>query len=150
MELNRERLTLLGHLRNNCRKSLSEISREERIPLQKLIYNLSFLEKNAVKRYFSILDLGIMGYNLKLQFFLKTKKAEELRRFVLGNGNVNSCSCLQNNWFYLECFFRDMKELADFREALSELEVIQSEEHFVTEELKREGFVCECAPSQKR
>jgi DNA-binding Lrp family transcriptional regulator len=143
METNLERAILLRRLRENSRQSLSWISRKEQISLPRLVKCLSKLERGAIKRYFSVLDFRRMGYGLRVLFFVAAKGPGEVDTLILGCGCINSCSRLEKGLFSLECAFRDMKELSDFRERLSESDMAIVQEHFVTEMLKVEGFVAE-------
>lgn len=143
MKMSREMAVLLEQLRENSRKSLSEISRECEISIPRLSRLLKSLEKNVIKKYFSIMDYGLLGYNIRMLFFFEAGNPDELDDFISGERSINSCSHFEGGYFSLECVFRNMRELSEFRERLSGLDISGLQEHFVTEALKEERFVPE-------
>jgi Lrp/AsnC family leucine-responsive transcriptional regulator len=141
MELDNDKLTLLKHLRSDSRKSLSEISREDGISLHSLTGSLRQLEREVIVKHFSMLDLRKIGYNIRAHLILGAKDNKSLRVWIMKSKNVNSCLCTSDGLFYLECYFRDLKALYDFKDEVSRFELVSLQEHFVVEELKREGFM---------
>ena len=143
METNLERAILLRRLRMNSRQSLSEISRNSQVSLPRLVRCLSKLEKEVIKRYFSVLDFARLGYGIRVLFFVEAREPGEIDTLFFGCGCINSCSRLENGILWLECVFRDMRGLSDFRDRLSERDMAIVQEYFVTELVKEEGFVAE-------
>jgi len=142
MELAAIKNLLLGYMRNNSRMSLAEISVETGISVGTLASSLRALEKNAIIRYTSLLNPSVMDYSLKVLYLLKAKNPDELVNFSRASPNVNTCSRLaENDMLQLECFFRDMKQLDEFREKICRAGARIVDEAFITEELKREGFI---------
>jgi DNA-binding Lrp family transcriptional regulator len=134
---------LLGCLRNNSRKSLSEINAETGISVGTLAVSLQALERDAIVKYVSLLDPAKMGFSLKALYLLKAKNLDELVDFAKSSPNINTCSRLaEKDLLHLECFFRDMKQLDEFRETMRRLGARIVDEAFITEELKKEGFMC--------
>jgi len=143
MDRNKVREIVLKRLRANSRFSLSELSRETKIPLQALLAASRRAEKEAVVRYTSILEPKNMGYSIKVNFLLKARDGRT-REFLETHQNINNCSRLMDDGlFYAECFFRDMKELEVFKDTVIGMGTKILDEAFVTEELKREGFMCD-------
>ncbi len=130
-------------MRENSRESLSEISRVEGIPMQKLAKELGRLERGAIKRYACLVDAGSIGYNLRVYFFCELVSRRDGEELLNVERCINSCARLEGNRVFLECFFWSMRELADFRERLSRAGARIIDESFAVEELKREGFVCD-------
>jgi DNA-binding Lrp family transcriptional regulator len=141
IELDNDKLALLRHMRHDSRKSLSEISREEGISLHGLAGSLRQLEREVITKHVSILDLGKIGYNIRVHLVVGAKDSVGLRECIIGNQKVNSCSRTTDGVLYLECFFRNLKEMDEFKEKISEFGLARLEEHFVIEELKSEGFM---------
>jgi len=134
---------LLQHLRKNSRKSLTEISKETGVPVSTLFDTLRRLESNFIIRHVSIVDFSKLGYSLKVNFAIGSKKNDRLRSFLLQNWNVNSLySLVDNNYsFYAECIFKDMKDLSAFKEQLLESGATNISEWFVVENVKKEEFM---------
>ncbi|MCP3682301.1 MAG: Lrp/AsnC family transcriptional regulator [bacterium] len=131
---------LIKHLRNDARKSLLRISMETGLPTSSLCDKLKKLEGNLIIRHVTLLDFQRIGYGLKANVLIKVKDKEKLREFLLKNQNVNSVFRTNNNMdFFAECIFQSMSELEDFCERLDALKA-KKKIHFVTAELKREGF----------
>ena len=141
--LAKKELSILSHLRKDSRKSLSKISKETGIPLSTVFDNLGKLEKKVIKKYVSLIDFSKMGYNLKVNFILKSgDKKEELKQFLLSNKNVNSLLRLNGEAdFLVEGIFKDMKELEEFNNKLDGHKIVNKMEHHIIEEIKTEGFI---------
>jgi DNA-binding Lrp family transcriptional regulator len=143
MDRNNVREIILRGLRANSRLSLSGLSRETKIPLQTILASFRRAEREGVVRYTSLLEPKEMGYSIKVNFLLKARDGR-VRELLEGHRNINNCCRLMDEgMFYAECFFRDMKELDVFRDGLLESGAKIQDEAFVTEELKREGFMCD-------
>jgi DNA-binding Lrp family transcriptional regulator len=143
MERSEVREIVLMWLRANSRLSLSELSRETKIPLQALLTEFRRAEKEGVVRYTSLIDPKEMGYSIRVNFLLKAKDGR-MKEFLQKHQSINNCCRLMDEGlFYAECFFRDMKELDAFKEGIAERDTKILDEAFVTEDLKREGFLCD-------
>ena len=133
-------LELLKHLRNNSRRSLVRISKEINVPVSTLFDMLKRLESNIITKHVSLLDFSKLGYNIKINFAIKSKQKRELKDFLLNHSNVNTLSSSINDCdFYAECIFKEMKDMIDFKEKVESFDS-KVEENFVIEELKKEGF----------
>ena len=139
--LKEKEAVLLQHLRQNSRKSLTEISKETKIPVSTLFDALKRLESGTIIKHVSLLNFPNLGYGLRVSFAIGTKQKNNVKKFLLHNPNVNSLYSLINGYEFLaECVFKDFKEVIDFKNALEELQATDMQEIFIVEELKREGF----------
>ena len=121
---------LLKHLRQNSRKSLVKISQEENIPVSTLFDTLKKLESSIVLKHVSLIDFLKLGYGTKVHFVISSKKKQELKEFLMQNHNVNTLSSLINGYdFYVECIFKDLKEMTEFKEKLEKFEINNLEEN---------------------
>lgn len=135
-------LSLLNRLRKNSRETLTSISFDTKIPISTLFDTLERLEKKVIIKHFSLIDFSKMGYNLRVNFFIKSRNRKYVSDFLLNHPNINSICLLDRNYdFYAECFFKNLNELEAFKSALRDSEAIEIKEMFVVEELKKEGFV---------
>ena len=132
---------LLKHLRQNSRKSLAKISEETSIPVSTLFDTLKKLESNVIVKHVSLLNFSKLGYSLKMCFAISTKQKQELKGFLIQSQNVNSLSSLMNGYdFYIECIFKDFKEMTEFKENLEKFQIETIDETFIVDELKKEEF----------
>jgi DNA-binding Lrp family transcriptional regulator len=139
--MNASKAILLKYLREDSRMNLSEISRKTKIPVPTLMRALSSLEKGIITRYCSILDLSRLGYNLRVHFIIKIKKTDDVKEFLMASPYVNSCYILMKDYdFYVECFFRSLKEMSEFKDLIHAFQPAALEETFIIEDLKREMF----------
>jgi len=139
--LTEKEIALLGHLRQDARKSLARISKETRIPTSTLFDVLKRLESGPIIRHVSLVDFSKIGYSLKVNFLMSSKKKNELREYLLQHSCVNSLhSVTGEHNFYAECIFRDLKDMIEFKESLSQFSITSLENFFVVDDIKREGF----------
>jgi DNA-binding Lrp family transcriptional regulator len=135
-------LILIKHLRQNSRKSLANISRETNIPISTLFDRLNELEKTVIKNHVSLIDFSKLGYNFMVNFSIKTREKETLKNFLLVNKNVNSFYKVSPNFdFYIECVFKDMKELEDFKDNIKKFDIVDLNEINIVNDIKKEGFI---------
>lgn len=138
---NEKEITLLKHLRQDSRKSLTKISKETNIPVSTLFEILKRLESKVITRHVSLVDFSKLGYSLQVNYTLNAKNKKELKEFLLNYPNVNSLSTLINGFdFYVECFFRDLKEMNQFKEKLEKFEIKKIKEIFIIDQIKKESF----------
>lgn len=132
---------LLEHLRQNSRKSLAKISSETKIPLSTLFEALKRLESNVILKHVSLLDFSKLGYGVRVNFLINAMEKNQLKDFLIGSANVNNLSSMTNGCdFMLECIFKDLKELSEFRERLEKFRIRDVMEIFVIDEIKKEEF----------
>ncbi|MFC1774942.1 Lrp/AsnC family transcriptional regulator [Nanoarchaeota archaeon] len=133
-------ISLIKELRLNSRQSLARISKKTNIPISTLFERLKKLEDDVITRHVSIVDFSKLGYFLKVHFTMSTKQKDELRFFLKTNRNVNSAFTIMNGTdYYVECIFKNINMLNEFKENLKTFEVMY-EEAFVLEESLVENF----------
>lgn len=131
----------MTYLRNNSRQNLSEISKETNIPVSTLFCILKKLESTVINKHVSLIDFQRLGYGLRVHFALSSRQKGRLRDFLMRHKNVNSLHSLTNEYsFYVDCVFKDWKQLSEFKESLEQFEISRMNEIFVVEEIKKEGF----------
>ena len=137
-------LLLLACLRENARKTLTEISRQTKIPISTIFDRLKTTRESIIKKHTTIIDFAMLGFNTTAKIVFKTQKdkREELKNFLLKHQNINSIYKINNGYdFLVEGIFRNIKELEDFSEMLEEKFKIRSKQvYYVIEEIAREQF----------
>lgn len=137
-------LLLLSHLRNNCRQTLTTISKNTGVPISTIFDRLKRYQKEIIVKNTSLIDFSKIGYNVVVKSFIKVKSGnkEEVIEHLLQSPSVNNFSSLSNKYdFIIECVFRNLKELRAFTDNLNEFGIEQKEDFYVIESLKRESFL---------
>lgn len=140
----RKDLLLMSYFRKNSRENLTRISRQTQIPVSTIFDKLRIFEKNLIRRYTALIDFKKVGFDIKIHmlFKLEKEKKEEFKNFLLKNFNVNSIFKVNNGFdFLIEGIFKDMDDLNKFIEQLDQFKIINRQELFILEDIKREAFL---------
>lgn len=136
---------LLVTLRQNCRLSLTEISKKTHIPVTTIYGKLKEACDDIITRYTVLLDFAKLGYTVRVQFFIKAQKnkREDLFQHLLTHPNVNSASIINNGYdFACEALFRDIATAELFARELEEkYNVPKVDCFYVLQDFKREAFM---------
>lgn len=143
MTLSQKYLPIIRHFRLNSRIRLTDLSKKTRIPVSTLFEKLKLLEEGRfISKHTSLLNFSEMGYDIRTQLLLKATNTDELRSFLIKNNNVNSIYRINNGYdFLIEVVFENMGSFDEFIKQLNQFNVKKSEEFFVLEDIKREGFL---------
>ncbi len=137
-------LSLIMHLRNDCRKSLSLIGREINVPVTTLFSMLKEMEKDVIKKYACLVDLQRFGYGVRICLAIKCrdKNKEEVKNFIINNKNIDSVFRTNNGYdFFIEAVFRNVGDMESFLEQLDDLKPKKKVLHHIVEEYKKEDFL---------
>lgn len=138
--IDKKEILILSELRKNARQSLTEISRRTDIPVSTVFDKLLHLNKTIIRRNVSLFNFDKIGH-LKVSFVIQQGKTD-LKEFLLNNSNVNSAYRVnKSDNLFIECLFRNLYEVELFKEKLADMEVKSTQEHHITEEIKREDFL---------
>lgn len=133
-------LKILQELRNDSRRSLTEIGTVTNVPLSTVFKKVDKLEKGLIKKYVSLIDFSFIGFSIRISLVLKSKDRESLRKFLLEHPNVNSVYRTSQDFdFFVETVFPDMLGFEGFMEELNSL-VSDKKIFHVIEELRKEDF----------
>jgi DNA-binding Lrp family transcriptional regulator len=133
-------LKILQELRNNSRRSLTEIGTVTNVPLSTVFKKVDKLEKGLIKKYVSLIDFSFIGFSIRVSLVLKSKDRESLRKFLLEHPNVNSVYRTSQDFdFFVETIFPDMLGLEGFMEELNGM-VSDKKIFHVIEEIRKEDF----------
>jgi DNA-binding Lrp family transcriptional regulator len=138
-------LLIISHLRQDARTTLTNMSRQTRIPVSTIFDKIKFFkETGLIKKNTSIVSFERFGYNTKAMIFLSASKEErpKLIEILKTSSNVNSLFKVGNGWdLIVEVIFPNFKEIEEFLENIEENVSLKDKEVFyIIEELKREDF----------
>jgi DNA-binding Lrp family transcriptional regulator len=135
-------LLLLKHFRTDGRQSLTRISKKTRIPISTIYDKLKAYEKSIILKHTTLLDFRQLGFEIRLRLFIAAEQKEALRSFLLIHDRVNTVCRINNGYdFEIEALFRNMGEFQEFMDDLEQFQIIEKREHFILDELRREGFM---------
>lgn len=138
---NEKLLSLIRVLRDNSRMKTNGICSAAGMPITGV--QLAFSDAYLIGlRCCSMIDFNKLGYFVGAFFMIKPLSAEKrplVEEMISMCPSINSAVRMKGNRFLVEARFRNMAELADFRQALEDIAEVS--EHEIVEELKREGFV---------
>ncbi|MBI4154863.1 Lrp/AsnC family transcriptional regulator [Candidatus Woesearchaeota archaeon] len=138
-------MLLTVNLRKNARASLTDISRETKIPISTLYEKLKSKNGTFFKKFTTILDFSSLGFMTRITVVLKTfpEKRDEMLRYLTNHPNVNNVYRINNGYdFQFEAIFKDLKQQEDFMEEFEDSFPLRKKEIFyVINDVKREGFL---------
>ncbi len=150
--LSNKELQILSILRNDARKSAAKISREINVPTSTVFDKIKKFEKRFINSYVTLVDFSMLNYGLRVNFAIKVNnsKKDDLREYLMNHTHTNSLLRINNGHdFFVECVFKNMKQLSEFKESLEDRGVEEKKEFHVIEDIKKEAFLTEKAHYQK-
>lgn len=145
MEITRKDLVVLSLFRQDARRRLTTLSKETGIPVSTLFDKMTAFDGNVVHKTTSLLNFNQMGFEAHANVLLRAgKNREQLKMHLMDSLFVNSLYKVNNGFDYLaECVFRTMGDLERFLDVLRERFDVQSQAHYVVDDLKREAFLAD-------
>lgn len=138
-------LLVLAHLRNNGRKTLTELSKATSIPISTIFERLRAQREHFIRKFTVLVDFNKLGFTTRAAIVLKVKKndRENMKKHLMNNRNVNSCFHINNGFDLLvDGVFLDLNTLEKFLEELDEKFSIEKQQvYFVIETFKEEAFL---------
>jgi len=142
MKINKTRMALLKELRNDARKSLSEMSRSTSVPITTVFDNYNKLvDGKVIVKHSSVVDFRMLGFNYRSFLFLKAKDSDELADFLSSHVSVNSVFRISDYDYLVDCIFPGVKEFYELIDSLRDVGASEIEAHDVIEQLKYEEFL---------
>ncbi len=143
--MNNKEKMIISALRQNSRKSLTQMSKETKIPVSTLHEKIQMYKNGLIKKNTAIIDFEKIGFNTRANVLLKIerKEREKLQEYLSGCKNVNSLLKVNNGFdFLVEFVFEHIKDLEDFMELLEQSYTITNREtYYIIDDLKREEFM---------
>jgi len=141
MKVKKNNLLILKNLRNNARKSFSNISRDTGIPVTTVFDNYKKLKKESViTRHTSLIDFKKLGFFFRNFVFVKTRNKNDLLSFLKDHENVNSVFKISTYDYMVDAVFPGIKEFYLFLDDLRDFGLLKLELHDVIEHIKKEEF----------
>ncbi len=138
-------LLILASLRNDARVSLTDISKQTKIPVATIYERIKMFKSRIIKSYTTLIDFSVFGFNARANIAIKAlpQKREELREFLFLHQNVNTLYKINNGYDYLiDCIFRNVKDLEEFLEVLDNKYKVKTRNVFyLIDDIKRETFM---------
>lgn len=134
---------LLSYFRSNARISLTQLSKQTKIPVSTLFERLkSFEENNYITKHTSLINFNQLGFDIRVQILVESIDSKQLSLFLSNNTNINNVFRINNGFdFLIEAIFSNISELDAFMQDLKNQPVKKTKEFFVLEELERERFM---------
>ena len=136
-------LVVLASLRENARESLTRLSRQTGVPVSTLYDKLQAFKRHVVQRFTVLLDVRKLGFTLRTVVLVKAEpgRKDELLREVRKQIWVNMVQRVNGEYDLLvEAFFREMRDVEAFREALVTHGAERVDVLYTVEEVLREHF----------
>lgn len=141
-QIKEEDLLLLSHLRKNARVTLTQLSKETKIPISTIHDKLKHQE--IIQKNICLLDYALLGFSTQVHIFLKVGKEDKdkLIDYLLDHFNVNTIAKVNSGFdFLIEGIFRNIKDIEDFVEDLELAYKIKAKQVFyIIYEITKEQF----------
>ena len=138
-------LMIVAELRQNARKTLTEISRKTSIPVSTIHDRIQYCQKGLIKKHATLIDFSRLGFNTRANIMLKVSNdsREEAEKFLLKHNSINCVYKAGSGFDFLaEGIFKDIKEMEDFIDMLRrKVQAERIEVCHIIEDLKRESFL---------
>lgn len=144
MEYKQKDIVLFSALRKDSRMSLTNISKETRIPVSTVYEKLRNYAGNVIQKYTVLLDFRKLGYSIRITVVLKAMQRDRIMEFLQGNVHVNNAYRINNGYDVMcEGIFKDIHSAESFIQSLEEYGVSKMEVFYILDDVKREGFFAE-------
>lgn len=138
-------LMLLACLRDNCRKSITELHKRIKMPQSTIYDKIKQFESSIISKYVALVDFTKFGFFAKATIALKVAQndREKIREHLMKHHYVNTLYKINNGFdFQVECVFKHIKGLEEFIEELNaKFKIKQCVVFYIIDELKRESFL---------
>lgn len=143
--ISKKDLVVISYLRNNCRETLTAISKKSRIPVSTIYEKIKRSEGGVITKHTCLVDFTKLGFNTRAKVVIQAGASgkPELLSFLIKHQNVNSVYKINNGYdFMIDSVFRNMRELEEFLETIQErFKTKKQETYFIIDDLKREAFL---------
>jgi DNA-binding Lrp family transcriptional regulator len=133
MELKETDYKLLSYLYHSYNEPLSKVAKATKLSRDQVEYRINkYLESGLIKKFVPIFDWSKLGYSIFAVILLKFETPKMAEGFSKSLGKSKNCISYGKVYgkydLYLNCIFKDEKELNEFVSKLFE-----NENHFITD-----------------
>ncbi|MFH1065669.1 MAG: Lrp/AsnC family transcriptional regulator [Nanoarchaeota archaeon] len=143
--MDKRELMIISSLRQNCRKSLTEMSRDTKIPISTIHEKMNVYNRTLIKKHTALIDFAKVGFNTRAKVLFKVEKdqRQKLQDFLDNCKNVNTLFKVNNGFdFMADMVFVHIKDLEDFIEMIEhKFKIINKETFYIIDALKTEEFL---------
>lgn len=141
----RKELLILSSLRQNSRRTLTNMSKQINLPISTIYDRLKGYQDDLITKHTSLLKFSSLGYHARATILIKASRLKKdcLRDYLLKSNSVNNFFKVNNGYdFLVEAIFKSVVDLDSFLECLdSDYEIEDKVVCYVIEDLKREAFL---------
>ena len=145
MKLTKRDFNLLTALRKNSRLTLTQMSKETKIPISTLYDRLKVQTGTTITKHTSILDFTKLGYSTRMIVYLQVDalQRDELEKCLQVHENINNVYEVVQDFDYgIEGIFKTIQEATSFIKQLQErFPSIKYQSHFINRDVVREKFL---------
>lgn len=142
-------LVIMSCLRENCRSTLTQLSKKTNIPISTIYDRIKLHENNFIKKHTCIIDFAKLGFGARANIVIKVEKddREKIKVDLAKHRNINTLYKISNGYDYMiEGIFKNIKELEDFVEKLDQkYNIKEKHTYYIIDDLKREDFMSNLA-----
>lgn len=136
---------IVSLLREDSRRSLTEMSRLSKIPISTLYDKLKNYQGSLIQKHTTLVDFTQLGFAARARVLLKVKRTElpQVKEHLLKSPGLNELYKVNNGYdFMAEFIFKTMQEMENYLDILSDRFELEKEEVFyIIDELGREEFL---------
>jgi len=136
-----EQKLILNEYRRNPNQKINKVAKNLNIPLGNAIIGFNNLKLNYIDKFICLVNFDKIGFPIHVHLKFKANNVYKIKDIIRLNDFINSAYELENNNFYIECFFKNMNDYSDFCEYLIECDCSNIREHHIVEDISREQFV---------
>lgn len=134
-------LRVIGHLRDNGRKSCSHIARKEGLATSTVFEHVRNCESNVILRYVSLIDFQQLGFTFHRVFFLRHPKTHSFVEWLRNQPQLNNVRLCNDMTLIVEGFFSSLADEESFHDSLRARGAVVTSGHHVLEPLALEKWV---------
>ena len=139
--MNKKDKELLVQLRNNNKQDVDQLSQKTKLHVSKISNFLKDYDDLYIKRNTILLNYKVLGYYIHIGLIVKIlKNKNKFRDFLIKNEHVNSSYIIDNNGFFIEALFPDIKTFEEFKSELKNFDCIDIQVLPFTDEIAHEKF----------
>ena len=132
-------IEILRLLRKNPRISFFKLSRQTKMSVEKILQSYSELLDTNVIRPVSLINFSKFRYFQVILVLAYKGTDNSLMKYLFSSSNVNN-AFLTDSGVVVHVVFSSLADYDSFIEEISNFGIVGLEEHFIEQEMIREGF----------